>query len=337
MQRPITALVGLFLLTLLGCELSYAGQSQHLSEKFLHGARLTFATAYQSCDPLRMAPITHDMPDLRGIVIKGVAQDGGDIRKITDLNAFIESNPYYHGYKKGPNCTDVRKQPLIYNFGGRPSNIPFQDNEFQLDLFHMEPGYGDSREAGIDCSGFIATAMAVGGVRLRTHQDIQTDDIYHVNSYQFMGSDINGYDCLEKSTMGVSGSLKAGDILAMSGHIVLIESVGRDPLGILRSRSPSACDEISSDNFDFVVMQSSSTKDGLGLNRFKGSELMLDIESFKVGLESFAKQACHAKLRGLDIQPYNPHIQLLRLRDDPDCEQYEVPLVGQSCVQACVP
>ena len=337
MQRSIKAFLGLVMLILFGCEFSFAEQSQHLSDKFLHGARVTFATGYQSCDSLKTPPITHNMPDLRGIVITGIAHDGGDIRKITDLKAFINSNPYYHNFKLGPNCTDVRKQPLIYNFGGRPSNIPLQDHQFQLDLFHMEPGYGDSREAGIDCSGFIATAMAVGGVRLRTHQDIQTEDIYRVNSYQFMSANFNGYDCLEKATMGVSGSLKAGDILAMSGHIVLIDSVGQDPFGILHTRSPGACDEISSANFDFVVMQSSSTKDGLGLNKFKGNELMLDIESFKVGLESFARQACHAKLKGIDIQPYNPHIQLLRVRDDPDCEQYEVPLVGQSCVQACVP
>ena len=306
------------------------------AQRFLHGAHLTFATAYQSCRVLSLPPLNNDVPDLRGIEVVGVARDGGDIRKITSLRDFVKSNPYYKGYSVQKNCMDMRKMPVIYNYGGRPIIQATASGRYVVDLFKMQIGSGDSREDGIDCSGFVATALAAAGIRLHAGVDFNPDDISNIDTYQFMEPQQNGFSCLQKASMGVNGSLRAGDIVVKPGHMVLVDSVGQDPLAFNSIKEAAACDKISSDDFDFVMMQSSSTKDGLGLNKYVGSDLLDNIDDFKNGLLLFARQACRARLQGKVVYPNDRNIQVLRVRESPECVQQPVYLTGQSCVQACV-
>ena len=283
-----------------------------------------------------MDAMTADTPDLQGIRITGVAHDGGDIRKITDLGDFIDSHYYYQGYNVQKQCRDTREQPIIYNYGGRPDAIAIQGDTYVLSLFKMEPGTGDSREPGIDCSGYVATSMAAGGVRLRAGEDISADDILGINTYQFMEADLHGYNCLAKASMGMSGTLRAGDIVVMPGHMVIVDTVGDDPLSVNKVTDEDDCDNIKSEDFDFVMIQSSSIKNGIGLNRYKGADLLQEIDNFRLGLVSMAKQACHAKFTQKNLKPYYPKLNVLRVREARACLQDSISLVGQRCVEHCV-
>ncbi len=54
--------------------------------------------------------------------------------------------------------------------------------------------------------------------------------------------------------------MRAGDIVAVYGHVLLIDKVGADPFGSrLSATKESDCSEVSSNNFDFVVAQSGSS------------------------------------------------------------------------------
>jgi hypothetical protein len=295
------------------------------------GADKALAVAYQSCRTEAQPPMTSATPGIQGITVLGESH-GGTIRKITGMAQFLSSNYYYQNFNLQQNCRDVRVKPMIYNYGGKPYTTSATNSS--LDFF-TSTGEGVSPELGIDCSGYVFSSIATAGLRLSPGKQLKAVLVHGINSVMYMNPDKNGMSCLQKVSMGISGTLKAGDILAEDGHVVIIEQVGTDPLGILAVQRESDCDSLSAANFNFIISQSSSTKNGIGINKYVGRDYLQDSGAFKTGLEQYAHQACHARFAHKDVAVSSSQIQVVRHKLTADCKQSAIPLVGEACVSQC--
>ncbi len=306
-----------------------------VSVQMMTGARKTFAVAYQSCELEKLPPISKEFPSLSGIETLGKASNGGVIRKITDLSAFLKSDYYYRDFSLGPQCKDLRTNPLIYNFGGKPDIVTSGD-EVLFDLFaHGKEGEGVSPQLGIDCSGYVFTSIATSGLRLAPDKDLKPILVYGLGSKMYLEPENNGLTCLKKVSMGQSGTLKDGDIIAVDGHVAIFGQVGADALGIQKITQESDCDKLTDENFDFVIYQSSSSKNGLGINKYLGKDFLSEDSTFRRGLVTYAQQACHARLQQKDVEVYSKEIQVDRFINTAACQESPIHLVGESCVRQC--
>ena len=306
-----------------------------MNSLFVTGAKKTFAVAYQSCELEALPPMPAGFPDLQGIKDLGTNADGGTIRKITDLKSFLKSDYYYQVFTPGEKCTDLRSNPLIYNFGGKPAIETTNDETLLNVLAHGKDGEGVSPQLGIDCSAYVFTSIATSGLRLSPDKELKPILVYGVGSEMFLDPEKNGMTCLEKVKMGNQGTLKAGDIIAKDGHVAIIGEVGKDPLGIAQIKNDSACDKLTDTGFDFVVYQSSSVKDGVGINKYQGKDFIREEEEFRGGLIEYARQACHAALANTMVQVTSTSIQVDRFKNTSSCQQPLIHLAGEACVKKC--
>ena len=299
------------------------------------GARRILATAYQSCTADEKKPMTANTEDVRGIKIVGTHEDGiGSKRVIEDVEALLATDYYYNGAVQGSNCKDARKFPIIYDYGGRPNT---DNGNFNLFLNASEE-LGDMPVLGIDCSGYVYTAIAASGLRASPGKDPKATLVHGISSRSFLAPESNGLTCFAKVKMGVSGTLKQGDIAAVGGHVLMIDSVGSDPFGILKASSAAQCEQITASDFDFVVVQSSSTKNGIGINKFEARDYLPLPDSHKmmVGFVKYAQDACKARLLGKDPQMTATNFQIIRHKMTSECKSSRsIALSGESCVAQC--
>jgi hypothetical protein len=156
-----------------------------------------------------------------------------------------------------------------------------------------------------------------------------------VSAAMFKNPSQNGLGCFSKISVGKNGDLQAGDIIAESGHVVIVDSVGTNPLGISQAKSPADCDSLSSSNFDFVVIQSSSSKNGIGINKFSAKDFMSEDPPMKTGLMAYAREACLARLKGTQIIVTGQAAHVVRHSQSPECTESAVNLNGENCINQC--
>lgn len=296
------------------------------------GARKAIATAYQSCLADEKKPMDANTQDVKGITITGTHPDGvGSKRLITDLDALMATNYYYQGSSQAANCKDPRKYPLIYDYGGKPNTDSGNLN------FFLNAGDGTS-VLGIDCSGFVFSSVATAGLRLAPGKTVKAVQVHGISSRAYLNPEGNGLTCFGRVKMGMSGTLKQGDIAAVNGHVLIVDSAGEDPLGIRKMISPEQCDSITAADFDFVISQSSSTKNGIGINKFEARDYLPLPDSHKmlVGFVKYAQDACRARLSGKDVQMTASNFQIVRHKMTSDCKtSTAIALAGESCIAQC--
>ena len=296
------------------------------------GARKVFATAFQSCAAENVQPLNRSTPDLEGIKIVGTHSDGvGSKRQISDLNALNRTNPYLRAYSPSSSCTDVRTNPLIYDYGGKPYASPSPSST--LNLF-KNAGSGTS-VLGIDCSGYVFSSMAVAGLKLHPNKVMKASLVSGVSSRMLLDPVKNGMTCLDKIKVGKSGDMKEGDIVSISGHTFVVESIGSDPLGSKAPTTTAQCDSITYEDFDFVVAQSSPSKGGVGLNKFKAADYLEQSPTMRQGLEGYARQSCKARLQAKDVLPSVSTLSVIRHKMTAACTTQAIRLDGESCVSGC--
>jgi hypothetical protein len=136
--------------------------------------------------------------------------------------------------------------------------------------------------------------------------------------------------------MGISGTLSPGDIAAVSGHVVIIDSVGSDPFGLARAKNISQCSTLNSDGFNFVIIQSSPSKNGIGINKYMAADYLVDeVGTIKSGFETYAQEACKAKFQKKDILMKATGFQMVRHLQTSSCMDRPISLVGQDCALKC--
>lgn len=303
----------------------------------VQGAVRVLATAYQSCQAVRVPAMTASTESIhaKGIKVTGTHPNGvGLKREVGDL-ALLQKTHYYvrEGIENDSSCFNVPKSPLIYDYGGKPYSTTSDTSS--LNLF-KNAGTGTS-VLGIDCSGYIFSALAVSGLRLSPGKKLKAFQVNGVNARMYMDPANNGLSCLAPVASKRGSSLADGDILASTGHIVMIDRVGTDPFGLSRFRSAADCraDNISYKNFDFDILHSAPIKNGIGINRSRASYYLGETSGMRSAMIEYAVAACKAEFgQSSTVKPSSA--RLVRHKMTAECKDKQVPLERESCVRSCV-
>lgn len=297
------------------------------------GGRWAFATSYQSCQSVQLPTMNDQTPDLEGIKITGTHSDGvGSKRVIASLPSVQQSHYYIKDTSSyGQGCFNVKSNPLIYDYGGKP--YATTASNAAIDMFKNN-GSGTS-VLGIDCSGYVYSSMATAGLRLKAGRALKASDSWAWGSSSYLEPEKNGLTCLSKITIRANESLKAGDIVAVRGHVLLIDKASADPFGIAAARSEADCNNITTDQFNFSVAQSSPSKNGIGLNIYEARNYLPTSEKMSAGLLKYAQYACLAKVTGRTYTPSIGTLSVVRHRGTSECMAPRVKMARESCIQTC--
>jgi hypothetical protein len=290
------------------------------------GARFAFATAYQSCQVLSLPDMTANTEDVIGIG-KGKDIGGGFQRFYQSLSDIQNTHYYIRNIDYAKSCIQVRQQPLVYDFGGEPAVEPARLN------FFVNAGDGGSA-LGLDCSAFISSALAAAGLKY-TPQVSNKSIFVRQLSRDFIDPQLSGWKCFDRVAMLPQQSLQEGDILAVAGHVVMVDKVGSDPFGLGKINNIVNCSTISFKDFDFTVLQSSPSKGSIGINRYVAKDYLAESDKMRVGFETYAKAACQAHFGGVAISVSDNTVGLIRHKQTAECIDKKVELAGQSCIENC--
>nr|BFD63055.1 hypothetical protein BdHM001_17360 [Bdellovibrio sp. HM001] len=297
------------------------------------GARWAFATTYQTCQSVSLPDMDAQTPDLQGIKITGKHSDGvGSKREIASLSQVQSTHPYIKNVTSyGEGCFNVKSNPLIYDYGGKPYGTTAADSA--IDMFKNN---GDGTKVlGIDCSGYVYTSMATAGLRLKAGRALKASDSWAWGSSSYVEPQNNGLTCLNKISVTPTTSLKAGDIVAVYGHVLIIDKAGADPFGIRNAKTESDCSKLKSSGFDFTVAQSSPSKGGVGINFFDARVYLPTSSKMQTGMEKYAYYACLAKVNNKTYTPNLGTLSVVRHKGTAECMAPRVKMARESCIQGC--
>jgi len=295
----------------------------------VYGARKVMATAYQSCLSLDLPLMPNNQPT-RGIKIVG-QRGGGLRRRISNIKALNRSH-YYLSQINIPDddqCFNVYSTPLIYDYGGKPVAT-----NRSIDLFKNK---GGAPGLGLDCSGFVTTALASAGLRLQYGKPISPGHIEAVSSWLLKDPQRKNFSCLIKQHISQTNPLRPGDIIASNAHVIIVDEINtEDPFSI---RHLKQCDyrKIKSDSFQFSIIQSNPENKGIGINRMQFSEATNYMKAIFIGMRKVASRICHQKW-GQTVHPRISEVAILRHNlDKTQCRQQEIHLKHQECLKYCLP
>ncbi len=297
------------------------------------GGRWAFASAYQSCQSLQAPSMNAQTPDIEGVKITGTHSDGiGSKRMIASLSDVQRTHVYIKDLSTvAQGCFNVRSNPLIYDYGGKPYGTTASNSPID---FFKNNGSGTS-VLGVDCSAYVYSSLATAGLRLKEGRALKASDSWAWGSRSYLEPANNGLTCLAKIKVTPQESLKAGDVVAVSGHVLLIDKVGSDPFGIKSVSKESDCSKLASNVFDFVVAQSSPSKGGIGINYFEARDYLPTSDKMRTGLEKYAYYACLAKFNGKTYTPSLGTLSIIRHKGTTACIAPRVPIAKEACIQEC--
>jgi cell wall-associated NlpC family hydrolase len=297
------------------------------------GGRWAFATAYQSCQSVQLPSMDDKTPDLQGIKITGTHSDGvGSKRAIASLPLVQSTHPYLKTVSSyGAGCFNVRQSPLIYDYGGKPYGTTSSTSTID---FFKNNGSGMA-VLGIDCSGYVYTAMATAGLRLKEGRALKASDSWAWGSTAYVEPTKNGLTCLAKISITPTSAIKAGDIVAVPGHVLLIDKAGADPFGLASVTKEADCSKLTSSSFDFVVAQSSPSKGAVGINYFEARNYLPTSAKMKAGLEKYGYYACLAKFTKKTYTPSLGTLSVVRHKGTSACIAPRVALAKEACISGC--
>jgi len=146
----------------------------------------------------------------------------------------------------------------------------------------------------------------------------------------------NGLSCFAPLPSTANQELRPGDIIANTGHVVMVDRTGADPLGIRRAKSVSECASLTSSGFDFTIIQSSPSKGGIGMNRYRASSYLSG--SMRTGMEAYARSFCRARFEGkTETLANKSQAVVIRHTGTPACQDKQMPIIGESCLASCAP
>ena len=300
------------------------------------GALKALAVGYQSCSAATRAPLNSETPNIRGITITGQYPNSpGMKRQVTNLPDLLDSHPYLKNYLRpaSNSCFNVTKNPMIYDYGGKPSVTTGANAE--LDFFS---NYGGTSVLGIDCSGYVFSSLATAGLRLSRGKTMKPVFVHTTNAAKFMNPKQSGFTCFDRVAFKSSTTIVPGDILASSGHIFIIDTVGDDPFGVNGFTNISQCvpSNMSSRRFHFTLLQSASTKGGIGINRIQAAGF-LDVDEIPMdhAMNEYAVAACRARLTKTTVSALPSEGTLIRHSDSSDCTDRKIKLTHEECVTGC--
>jgi hypothetical protein len=330
------------------------------------GARRIMVATYQNCSVLTDAPYDPSLHPISGLVTREATFDGSvrNYRAISSSSDVVESHYYLQNPPAPipPGCLDPRSPPPVYSYGAKPSisggtiNMTADLSRGSCDRYN---GYScsGSPARGIDCSGFVHAALAAAGMRLFQGRPL---DPANQGTGSILEAGISRTGCFSSvpSNMTDRGGLRSGDLFVVRGnHVVIIDSAGPDPFGIGRIRDVDGCEDLTPESFDFRILQSSGSGNGIGVNRMEAKtyfgamyeEAMASHtateESPRPSGESFgflgpllehARAACRvAKAPGVAIEVTPRTGRILRHRGGAACSQPPADPGSSDCTDSC--
>lgn len=310
------------------------------------GARKLLASFYQSCKAIDF-PIQHGQENMKGL-ISGSSIDGqsgfqgGKMRKLNNPELFVNSHPVLSVLKQdenypGPQCRDASEQPPIFAYASR--KYPRRGSD-EIKIFSKGRGVTNSSApvSGIDCSSFVSVALAAQGLKISKDQngfgDVTTRSLHSMPG--------KAKSCVDHVQVNPEETLKAGDIINISSsHMVIIDSVGKDPLGIEKYSQAGNCNGISPKDFNFTYVHSGAIRNSLGPSRVQANYHRSG--TIWNNLAVMAKRLCHDKVaenssaRDSRMQGMNDGFSLLRHQsENPECvsdKKYKIE--GEECINGC--
>lgn len=297
------------------------------------GALKSFAIAYQTCESISLNALTEADEDLEGVSIVGRHSSGrGNKREITNMSQVLRTHPYIKNFRKpASDCVDSTEKPMIYDFGGKP--YATSDSDSSLNFF-KDAGSG-SKELGVDCSGYVYTALMTAGLKLAPNKPLRARSVSSIPARAYMDPG-SAMSCIQKVKAGTGMQLQGGDIFASTGHIFMVAHVGEDPLGVEKALRNNSCSSITYKDFNFTLMQSSPSKGAVGMNHMNASDYLKGSTSMRKGFEKFARLDCSNKKAGKLATPSISDAVLTRHKMTPECvTEKNLKLDSESCVKRC--
>ena len=294
------------------------------------GARKVMAAAYQSCSVLDLPLLSSSSSNVQGIIETSYHRSGGMRRTISSLSSLNQTHYYLRNSSQASSaCFDVSKNPLIYDFGGKPfvSSYPYS----QINLF-KNSGSG-SKSLGIDCSGFVLSSLAAAGLRVRKNKPMKASYISGISSWM-LANPSHSLNCFEKTNIQSPPPIQAGDIIAVKGHTVIVDTAGSDPLGVSSISSSAGCQKknISPNNFRFSIIHSSSSFNGIGINRMRADSIQNT--KLRSALIQLASNLCYKKFN-FSVPRRIKGMTISRHSLNPQCMEEEMYLKGEECLSSC--
>lgn len=315
-------------------EIAWFHQMRKSVHPLVYGARKVMSTAYQSCSvlDLDLMPINHTT---QGIQATSRHPSGRGWRRIVSSLRDVNRTHYYLSQvdiQRNNQCTNVHRAPLIYDYGGKPSTSMSSINLFK------NSGSG-SKSLGVDCSGFVTSAMASAGLRLKQRVFIRPIHVKGINSGMFKNAHRNNLSCLKQQDITVQNPIQPGDIIASNSHVFIVEFVSRDPFGLQDINNSDQCHSqiIPLSNFQFSIIQSSAHNNGVGINRMHIRDAVDGLHTIKRGLQRIASRACYKRF-GMDTHKNITELSIVRHSSrTPACRDREIYLENQECLKTCEP
>ncbi len=297
-----------------------------------YGAKKVMSTAYQSCQVLDL-PLMSNKYQTQGVRVTGRYRRGYR-RAIFNKNSLNQSHYYLSriDIPNHPQCVDVHSSPVIYNYGGKPKTT-----RNSIDLFQNKTS--SNTLLGVDCSGFVTTALASAGLRLRKSVPIRPGHIYAVSSWLLKKPKIKNFSCLKKQVLSKNNPLRSGDIIASNSHVIIVDETGRDPFGLQHLNQAEKCHSrsIKSSQFNFSIIQSSTNNNAVGINRMHISQALPGMRSIRRGLQKVASKICYNRFQ-MQTHANIEEISILRHdSENPQCREKEIYLKHQECLKFCEP
>lgn len=295
------------------------------------GLNRVFTTLYQSCQVKDIPDMDVTTPDVVGISRVGTHSDGvGGKRVIASLSSVQNSHYYVRGIAPtNSTCYSVRSNPPIYDYGGEPS---VSSAGRQINLF-KNAGTGTGA-LGIDCSAYVSSGIAAAGLRYKP--SVSNKPIFiRMTSRDFINAKSSGFSCFDNVKVTAQSSVKAGDIVGVPGHVVAIDKVGSDPFALRLVNNINGCNKLNYKDFDITVTQSSPSKGGIGVNKYKVKDYLDETVKMRTAFVQMGYYACLAKFQNKSYQPIQSDWGFIRHKGTSECKDERVSMVGESCVQSC--
>lgn len=290
-------------------------------------ARYTMATAYQSCSVAKLPVMTKSVENLQGVTKTTKIDSVGWGRGYTDLALLKKTDYYLQGQTYPAGCLNQNSKPLVYDYGGRP----VVKSTSSISLFENS---GGGTALGIDCSAFVSSAVGVAGQRYK--EGAENKAVYtRFVSRDFINPVKSGWTCYDSVSVNAQASIKPGDIAAVVGHVVMVDTVGSDPFGLSKVTSASGCSSLSVKNFDFSVIQSSPSKNSIGINRYTARDYLPESAKITTMFMAYAKAACQARFDSKARAPNTADFGIIRHKATAKCLAPALTLVGGTCVNEC--
>jgi len=242
------------------------------------------------------------------------------------------------------------KGPLNYRLS---VNFPFDKDSQELNTL------GSS-----DCSRFISGAYAAAGLKLIPSEG--PDFSMPTARFAKVIKDKGYTGCFEAPVYAskkhcASCSLKSGDLINLGyHHIVMVDQVGEDPLGVEKIKDLNSCATLSAKDFNFTFIHQSSLKQNNGEevsgihraianrdNLFTPMRIMLERMSRRICQQKFSneKKGVRAEKQFADITEdkngakLSRHFNIIRHvgSKNPQCVMDKpTPLKKEECVKNCL-